>query len=48
MPNEKPMFGWYDPRQLIDTGAQVVVSDLIGTRFDARRRGLVISRERQY
>ena len=30
------MVGWYDPGQLISTGVQVVVSDLIGTRFDAR------------
>ena len=48
MPNEKPMFGWYDPRQLIDTGVQVVVSDLIGTRFDTRREEASYSRERQY
>ena len=31
------MVGWYDPGQLINTGVQVVVSDLIGTRSDARR-----------
>jgi len=33
----EPMVGWYDPRQLMNTGIQVLVSDLIGTRIDARR-----------
>jgi len=37
MSDKKSMVGWYDPGQLINTGVQVVVSDLIGTRFDARR-----------
>ena len=36
-PIKKPMVGWYDPRQLMNTGIQALVSDLIGTRFDARR-----------
>jgi len=36
-PKKKKMVGWYDPGQLINTGLQVLVSDLIGTRFDARR-----------
>jgi hypothetical protein len=36
-PNQKRMVGWYDPGQLMKTGVQVLVSDLIGTRFDARR-----------
>jgi hypothetical protein len=36
-PKKKSMVGWYDPRQLINTAIQVLVSDLIGTRFDARR-----------
>ncbi len=33
---QKPMVGWYDPRQLLDTGVQVLVSDLLGTRADYR------------
>src|SRR6266446_5254322 len=37
MPKKKAMVGWYDPGQLLNTGVQVLVSDLIGTRFDARR-----------
>lgn len=36
-PKKKSMVGWYDPRQLINTGMQVLASDLIGTRFDVRR-----------
>src|SRR4051794_24808614 len=36
-PVKKPMVGWYDPRQLLRRGGQVLVSDLIGTRFDVRR-----------
>jgi len=36
-PIHKPQVGWWDPRQLISTGVQVLASDLIGTRFDARR-----------
>src|SRR3989442_5215283 len=36
-PKRLPMVGWYDPLQLINTGVQVLVSGLIGTRFDARR-----------
>src|SRR2546423_10752004 len=35
-PVKRPMVGWYDPGQLINTGLQVLASDLIGTRFDAR------------
>src|SRR5438270_4886178 len=35
-PDRRPMVGWYDPGQLINTGVQVLASDLIGTRFDAR------------
>ncbi len=34
---KRPMVGWYDPGQLMNTGLQVLASDLIGTRFDARR-----------
>lgn len=34
---KKSMVGWYDPRQLINTGIQALISDLIGVRFDARR-----------
>src|SRR5437879_2707596 len=36
-PVHKQQVGWWDPRQLISTGVQVLASDLIGTRFDARR-----------
>jgi len=36
-PIKRSMVGWYDPRQLMNTGIQVLVSDLIGTRFDTRR-----------
>src|SRR5882672_3926696 len=36
-PKKKQMVGWYDPRQLINTAIQVLVSDLIGTRVDSRR-----------
>src|SRR6266850_963030 len=36
-PIKRSMVGWYDPRQLLNTAIQVLVSDLIGTRFDARR-----------
>ncbi len=41
MDNEKQwvhrkMVGWYDPLQLIDTGVQVAVSELIGSRSDYR------------
>src|SRR5437867_1980708 len=36
-PKKKRMVGWYDPGQLLNTGIQVLVSDLIGTRFDSRR-----------
>jgi hypothetical protein len=35
--NKKPMVGWYDPRQLLNTGIQVLISHLIGVRFDTRR-----------
>ena len=40
-PKHLPMVGWYDPRQLMNTGIQVLVSDLIGTRIDARREEAV-------
>ena len=41
MANEKQcvhrkMVGWYDPLQLMDTGVQVAVSELIGSRSDYR------------
>ena len=36
-PVHKPQVGWWDPGQLISTGAQVMAQDLVGTRFDARR-----------
>jgi hypothetical protein len=42
-PKKKGMVGWYDPRQLINTAIQVLVSDLIGTRFDARREEALAS-----
>src|SRR5207253_3893607 len=32
----RKMVGWYDPLQLIDTGVQVAVSELIGSRSDYR------------
>lgn len=44
-PKKKPMVGWYDPRQLINTGLQVLASDLIGTRFDARREEALAAKQ---
>ena len=32
----RKMVGWYDPLQLLDTGVQVAVSELIGSRSDYR------------
>jgi hypothetical protein len=32
----REMVGWYDPLQLMDTGVQVAVSELIGSRSDYR------------
>lgn len=44
-PKKKAMVGWYDPRQLINTGIQVLASDLIGTRFDARREEALAAKQ---
>src|ERR1700733_10997846 len=32
----RKMVGWYDPLQLVNTGVQVAVSELIGLRSDYR------------
>lgn len=42
-PKKKSMVGWYDRRQLINTGLQVLISDLIGTRIDSRREHALAS-----
>jgi hypothetical protein len=33
---QKPMVGWYDPRQLVQTGVQVAVSTIFGRHADHR------------
>ncbi len=34
---KKPMVGWYDPTQLLITGMDVLISSLLGSRYDYRQ-----------